>query len=149
MANDATDPDGEVGSRLVGHLIEPRSRLLRASGGLLLLLLALLPFANRLYAWLAQPLLDKLPAGGRLIATEVASPFFAPRIRAETCCAQPRLRVRSEARASRSKTQTYVRSPFRWSVQPRSRRICLASSHRSAETNPRADSPCCVDFRSV
>jgi sec-independent protein translocase protein TatC len=78
MANDATDPDGEVGSRLVGHLIELRSRLLRASGGLLLLLLALLPFANRLYAWLAQPLLDKLPAGGRLIATEVASPFFAP-----------------------------------------------------------------------
>ena len=56
MANDATD-DGEVGSRLVAHLIELRSRLLRASGGLLLLLLALLPFANRLYAWLAQPLL--------------------------------------------------------------------------------------------
>ena len=77
MANDATDAD-DTGSRLVAHLIELRSRLLRAIGGLLLLLLVLLPFANRLYAWLAQPLLDKLPAGGRLIATQVASPFFAP-----------------------------------------------------------------------
>jgi sec-independent protein translocase protein TatC len=77
MANDATE-DTEVGSRLIAHLIELRSRLLRATGGLLLVLVALLPFANRLYAWLAQPLLAKLPAGGRLIATQVASPFFAP-----------------------------------------------------------------------
>jgi sec-independent protein translocase protein TatC len=78
MANDATDPEATAGSRLVGHLIELRSRLLRAIGGLLLVLLALLPFANRIYGWLAQPLLDKLPAGGRLIATQVASPFFTP-----------------------------------------------------------------------
>ena len=77
MANDAAD-DGEIGSRLIGHLIELRSRLLRAIGGLLVLLLSLLPFANKLYAWLAQPSLDKLPAGGRLVATQVASPFFAP-----------------------------------------------------------------------
>jgi sec-independent protein translocase protein TatC len=41
-------------------------------------LLCLLPFANKLYALLAQPLLDKLPKGGQLIATQVASPFFAP-----------------------------------------------------------------------
>ena len=60
------------------HLVELRSRLLRAVTGLLLVFVALLPFANRLYAWLAQPLLDKLPKGGQLIAVEVASPFFAP-----------------------------------------------------------------------
>ena len=77
MANDTTDGDGS-GTRLVAHLIELRSRLMRAIGGLLLLLLALLPFANRLYAWLAQPLLDKLPADGQLIAVQVASPFFTP-----------------------------------------------------------------------
>lgn len=64
--------------RLLDHLIELRSRLLRAVGGLLLLLLALLPFGNKLYAWLAAPLLAKLPPGGQLIAVEVASPFFAP-----------------------------------------------------------------------
>jgi sec-independent protein translocase protein TatC len=60
------------------HLVELRSRLLRAVTGLLLVFVALLPFANRLYGWLAQPLLDKLPKGGQLIAVEVASPFFAP-----------------------------------------------------------------------
>ena len=63
---------------LVAHLLELRSRLLRAVVGLLLVLAAMLPFANKLYALLAQPLLDKLPEGGQLIATQVASPFFAP-----------------------------------------------------------------------
>lgn len=63
---------------LIAHLLELRSRLLRGAAGLLLALACLLPFANRLYALLAQPLLDKLPKGGQLIATQVASPFFAP-----------------------------------------------------------------------
>ena len=69
---------GEGAARLVDHLVELRSRLLRGVTGLLLVFALLLPFANTLYGWLAQPLLDKLPAGGQLIAVEVASPFFAP-----------------------------------------------------------------------
>ncbi len=74
-----TDPGTSADQRpLVTHLLELRSRLLRAVAGLLLVLLAMLPFANKLYGWLAQPLLDKLPQGGQLIATQVASPFFAP-----------------------------------------------------------------------
>ena len=75
-----TDPQPAEtpGASLMGHLLELRSRLLRGVGGLLLVFVALLPFANRLYGWLAQPLLDKLPEGGQLIAVEVASPFFAP-----------------------------------------------------------------------
>jgi sec-independent protein translocase protein TatC len=72
------DADNESGGRLLDHLIELRARLLRAVAGLLLVFVALLPFANRLYSILAQPLLDKLPKGGQLIAVEVASPFFAP-----------------------------------------------------------------------
>ena len=73
-----TAPADDAGASLLDHMIELRARLLRAVAGLLLLFVALLPFANRLYAWLAQPLLDKLPKGGQLIAVEVASPFFAP-----------------------------------------------------------------------
>ena len=76
-----TAADGHAGAggpRLVDHLLELRTRLLRGVAGLLLVFVALLPFANRLYGLLAQPLLDKLPAGGQLIAVEVASPFFAP-----------------------------------------------------------------------
>ncbi len=74
------DPDAFDGaeSGLFAHLIELRARLIRALGGLMLVFVCLLPFANRLYGWFAQPLLDKLPKGGQLIAVEVASPFFAP-----------------------------------------------------------------------
>jgi len=68
----------DTDSGLLGHLIELRSRLLRAIVGLAIMLAVLLPFANRLYTWLSKPLIDKLPAGAQLIAVEVASPFFAP-----------------------------------------------------------------------
>jgi sec-independent protein translocase protein TatC len=73
---DADIDDTESG--LFGHLVELRSRLLRGITGLAIVLAALLPFANRLYTWLSQPLIDKLPEGAQLIAVEVASPFFAP-----------------------------------------------------------------------
>jgi sec-independent protein translocase protein TatC len=72
---DETAPDEP---RLLDHLVELRSRLLRAVVGLLAALLLLLPFANKLYGWLSAPLLAKLPEGGHMIAIEVASPFFAP-----------------------------------------------------------------------
>ncbi|MGY0800098.1 twin-arginine translocase subunit TatC [Lysobacter sp. A286] len=73
-------PDAESGNdpRLLDHLIELRSRLLRAVVGLVVVLVVMLPFGNDLYALLAAPLLEKLPAGGQLIAVEVASPFFTP-----------------------------------------------------------------------
>ena len=74
------DPEAFDGAEtgLFAHLIELRARLIRALAGLLLVFVCLLPFANKLYGWFAQPLLDKLPKGGQLIAVEVASPFFAP-----------------------------------------------------------------------
>jgi sec-independent protein translocase protein TatC len=60
------------------HLVELRERLLKAVLAIGAVLICLLPFANRLYAWLAEPLLRNLPAGGQLVAIEVASPFFTP-----------------------------------------------------------------------
>ena len=73
-----TDAADDSERPLIAHLLELRSRLLRGVVGLVVVLLGLLPFANKLYALLAQPLLDKLPKGGQLLATQVASPFFAP-----------------------------------------------------------------------
>ncbi|NUS39929.1 MAG: twin-arginine translocase subunit TatC [Lysobacter sp.] len=72
------DADSSPPSRLIDHLIELRARLLRATAGLVLVFVALLPFSQRLYALLAEPLLHKMPKGGQLIATDVASPFFVP-----------------------------------------------------------------------
>jgi len=62
----------------ISHLIELRMRLLRAIIGLVVVFIALFPFANHLYTLLAQPLLSKLPEGGHMIATAVTTPFFVP-----------------------------------------------------------------------
>ena len=78
MSDDDPDAFDGAESGLFAHLIELRTRLIRALAGLMLVFVCLLPFANKLYGWFAQPLLDKLPKGGQLIAVEVASPFFAP-----------------------------------------------------------------------
>jgi sec-independent protein translocase protein TatC len=63
---------------LFSHLLELRTRLLKAVATMLLLLLALVPFANRLYSGLAAPLVARLPQGAHLIATGVTSPFITP-----------------------------------------------------------------------
>lgn len=63
---------------LVEHLLELRDRLLRVVLAVLVLFLALLPFANDIYHALARPLLDVMPQGTTMIATQVASTFLAP-----------------------------------------------------------------------
>lgn len=68
--------DGE--QTLLSHLIELRARLLRAVLAVLVVFIALVPFANRVYAVFAQPLIEKLPEGSQMVAIDVASPFFAP-----------------------------------------------------------------------
>lgn len=68
----------EQASTFLSHLIELRSRLLRALIAFVVVFLALFPFANRIYHWLALPMLAKLPVGGQMIATGVTTPFFIP-----------------------------------------------------------------------
>ncbi|CAH1199425.1 twin arginine protein translocation system -TatC protein [Candidatus Nitrotoga sp. BS] len=62
----------------VSHLLELRTRLLYAFGGLLLVFICLVPWAGELYALLAEPMIAKLPAGGQMIAIDVITPFFVP-----------------------------------------------------------------------
>ena len=62
----------------ISHLIELRNRLLRIVIGFVMVFIGLFPFANKIYALLAAPLLEKLPAGGQMIATAVTTPFFVP-----------------------------------------------------------------------
>ena len=61
---------------LIQHLIELRSRLLHALTAVGLVFLALFYFANDIYHFVARPLLDSLPRGTSMIATDVATPFF-------------------------------------------------------------------------
>jgi sec-independent protein translocase protein TatC len=65
-------------STFIAHLLELRDRLLRSVIAWAILFLCLFPFANKLYALLAKPMLSKLPQGSHMIATEVVTPFFVP-----------------------------------------------------------------------
>ncbi len=74
-----SDDKQELGQApLIEHLIELRSRLLRAVVAIFVIFLGLYPFANEIYTFVAQPLMGMLPEGSQMIATEVASPFLAP-----------------------------------------------------------------------
>ena len=63
---------------LISHLVELRSRLLKAAAAILIIFICLIPFAERLFTLIATPLMDKLPEGATMIATQVASPFLTP-----------------------------------------------------------------------
>lgn len=63
---------------LIGHLLELRSRLLRIIIVILALFLALFYFARDIYAFVAQPLMQALPEGTSMIATDVTAPFMVP-----------------------------------------------------------------------
>lgn len=76
--SDADTEDATVGQSLMSHLLELRSRLLKAAAAVFVVMLVLVPFARQLYGWLSRPLLAHLPDGGSMIATDVISPFFTP-----------------------------------------------------------------------
>src|SRR4029450_1495582 len=62
----------------ISHLIELRTRLLRAIVAVVVVLVALFPWAKEIYAFLAMPLLRVLPQGATMIATDVTGTFLVP-----------------------------------------------------------------------
>ncbi|MDB4815882.1 twin-arginine translocase subunit TatC [Gammaproteobacteria bacterium] len=60
------------------HLQELRSRLLKSLLVMMACFLGLVYFSNDIYLIISEPLLNFLPSGSSMIATEVASPFLAP-----------------------------------------------------------------------
>jgi sec-independent protein translocase protein TatC len=59
-------------------LVELRSRLVKASVSVLAVFICLVPFAQQIFSAVADPLIEKLPEGSSMIATQVASPFLTP-----------------------------------------------------------------------
>lgn len=65
----------------ISHLVELRSRLVKAVSGVLIvfcLLFFIWPGPAAIYDFLAQPMLASLPAGAKMIATGVTTPFVVP-----------------------------------------------------------------------
>ncbi|MCL2021670.1 MAG: twin-arginine translocase subunit TatC [Betaproteobacteria bacterium] len=71
---------GMAEESIFSHLIELRTRLIRAVLAILLVLLCLLPWARDIYALLALPLISALPEGyaGSMVSTDVVGGFVVP-----------------------------------------------------------------------
>ncbi|HGE6114462.1 TPA: twin-arginine translocase subunit TatC [Vibrio cholerae] len=63
---------------LISHLLELRNRLLKAVTAVVVIFIGLIYFSNEIYEFVSKPLVERLPAGATMIATDVASPFFTP-----------------------------------------------------------------------
>jgi len=63
---------------LVSHLVELRSRLLKAVLSVLVLIVVMFPFAGKIFTVIAQPVLENLSQGTEMIATGVLAPFLTP-----------------------------------------------------------------------
>jgi sec-independent protein translocase protein TatC len=65
---------------LISHLVELRQRLMYACGAVLVLFVVLFVFpgSGPIYDILAQPLMNALPEGAKMIATGVVTPFMVP-----------------------------------------------------------------------
>jgi sec-independent protein translocase protein TatC len=62
---------------LMSHLLELRSRLLKAVLAIVVVFVALAPFSEHVFEFVSEPIRRVLP-GGTMIATGVAAPFMTP-----------------------------------------------------------------------
>jgi sec-independent protein translocase protein TatC len=62
----------------VTHLIELRDKLIRIVIAILVVFIALFPFANDIYTIIANPIIASMPSNSGMIAIGVISPFLTP-----------------------------------------------------------------------
>ena len=65
-------------SSLLSHLIELRSRLMKAAGAILVVFVGLVPFTQEVFTLVASPLMSQLPEEFTMVAIRPASPFLTP-----------------------------------------------------------------------
>ncbi len=73
---DSAENDRE--QTLLEHLLELRTRLMRAFMAVAGATIILLPFSQEIYSFMAEPMLRHLPEGSSMIAIDVTTPFLTP-----------------------------------------------------------------------
>lgn len=76
--SEAKNSGAAEGDTFISHLFELRTRLIRALLAVVVVFLCLVPFASQIYDLLSLPMLNALPAGTKMIATGVITPFLVP-----------------------------------------------------------------------
>ncbi|SPL71119.1 Sec-independent protein translocase protein TatC [Acinetobacter stercoris] len=78
-ADETIDPRGQLESMpITSHLMVLRKHLMKIVGVLIAIFFCLLPFANKTYSTLSEPLRAQLPVNSSMIATDVTATFMAP-----------------------------------------------------------------------
>jgi sec-independent protein translocase protein TatC len=77
--NSPNDSQNEGGQEtFISHLVELRDRIVRASVAVIVVFVSLVYWAPTIFRLLARPLMQNLPAGGKMIVTDVTGSFFVP-----------------------------------------------------------------------
>lgn len=75
-ANDSQDESAQ--ETFISHLVELRDRIVRAGISVIVVFVSLVYWAPDIFRLLARPLMQNLPAGGKMIVTDVTGSFFVP-----------------------------------------------------------------------
>ena len=75
--NNSTEDSG-LQESFLSHLFELRDRIIKASLAIIIVFIGLVYWAPDIFHLFAQPLLSALPAGGKMIVTDVTGSFFVP-----------------------------------------------------------------------
>ncbi len=78
MASPEPERENLAEGTLLSHLLELRTRLLRALVVVIIVSIPCMIYANDLFAFIAKPLLRVLPKGATMISTSVIAPLMTP-----------------------------------------------------------------------
>jgi sec-independent protein translocase protein TatC len=79
MSAKPEDPEEELAEgTLMSHLLELRSRLMKAVLAVIVVFIGLTPWMNDVFEFVSKPLREALPEGSEMIVTDVAAPFLTP-----------------------------------------------------------------------
>ena len=72
------DPENLSEQPFLDHVVELRSRLIKSISFIFVIFVPIYYFSNDLFVAASAPLMNLMPDGSQMIATQVASPFLAP-----------------------------------------------------------------------
>jgi sec-independent protein translocase protein TatC len=78
MTDNNTTEDSGLQETFLSHLFELRDRVIKAALAIIVVFVCLVYWAPDIFHLFAQPLLQALPAGGKMIVTDVTGSFFVP-----------------------------------------------------------------------
>jgi sec-independent protein translocase protein TatC len=78
MTDNNTTEDSGLQESFLSHLFELRDRVIKSALAIIVVFACLVYWAPDIFHLFAQPLLKALPAGGKMIVTDVTGSFFVP-----------------------------------------------------------------------